>query len=54
VFGGPVLDPGMILSVKELLDYAYKLRRYNGVLKPQPVWSMAIGREESTPEVLEP
>jgi hypothetical protein len=40
--------------VKELLDYAYKLRRYSGVVKPQPVWSMATGREESTPEVLEP
>jgi len=39
----------MIRSVKELLDHAYKLRRYSGVVKPQPVWSMATGREDSTP-----
>jgi hypothetical protein len=54
VFGGPIPDPGMIRSVKELLDRAYKLRRYSSVVKSQPVWSMAIGREDSTPEVLEP
>jgi hypothetical protein len=28
---GPILDPGMVQSVKELLDRAYKLRRYSGV-----------------------
>jgi hypothetical protein len=54
VSGGPILDPGMIQSVKELLDHAYKLKRYSGVVKPQPVWSMATGREGSTLEVLEP
>jgi hypothetical protein len=51
---GPILDPRMIQSVKELLDHAYKLKRYNSVVKPQPVWSMATGRVESTLEVLEP
>jgi hypothetical protein len=54
VSGGPISDPGMVRSVKELLDHAYKLRRYNGVVKLQSVWSMATGREESTPAVLEP
>jgi hypothetical protein len=48
------LDPGMVRSVKELLDHAYKLRRYSGVVKPQLVWYMATGREDSTPAVLEP
>jgi hypothetical protein len=54
VSGRPIPDPGMIWSVKELLDCAYKLRRYSGVVKPQLVWSMATGREDSTPEVMEP
>jgi hypothetical protein len=54
VFGRPISDPGMVWSVKELLDYAYKLRRYSGVVKPKLVWYMAIGREDSTPAVLEP
>ena len=51
---GPIPDTGMIWSVKELLDRAYKLRRYSDVVKPQLVWSMATEREDSTPEVLEP
>jgi hypothetical protein len=54
VLGGPISDPGMVQSVKELLDCAYKLRRYSGVVKPRLVWYMATGREDSTPEVLEP
>jgi hypothetical protein len=54
VSGGPILDPGMIQSVKELLDHAYKIRRYSSVVKPQSVWFMATRREDSTPEVLEP
>jgi hypothetical protein len=54
VFGGLISDLGMIWRVKELLDRAYKLRRYSGVVKPQLMWSMATGREESTLEVLEP
>ena len=45
VFGGPISDPGLLWSVKELLDHAYELRRYSGVVKPQRVWYMAIGRE---------
>jgi hypothetical protein len=44
----------MLLSVKELLDCVTKLRRCSGVMKPQPGWHLATGREDSTPEVLEP
>jgi hypothetical protein len=54
VSGGPILDLGMVRSVKELLDCAYKLRRYSGVMKQQLVWYMVTGREDSTPAVLEP
>jgi hypothetical protein len=54
VFGGPISELGMVRSVKELLDHAYNLMRYSSVVKPQPVWSMATGREDSTPVVLEP
>jgi len=54
VSAGPNPDPRMIRSVKELLDRAYKLRRYNDVVKPKPMWSMATRREDSTPKVLEP
>jgi hypothetical protein len=36
VSGGPISDPGMVQSVKELLDHAFKLMRYSGVVKPQP------------------
>jgi hypothetical protein len=54
VFGGPISDLGMVRSVKELLDRDYKLRRYSGVVKPQLVWYMVTGREDSTPTVLEP
>jgi hypothetical protein len=54
VSGGPISDPGLLRSVKELLDHAYELRRYSGVMKPQPVWYKSTGREDSTPEVLEP
>jgi hypothetical protein len=54
VSGGPISDPGMLWGVKELLDHAYKLRRYSGVVKPQLVWYMATWREDSTPAVLEP
>jgi hypothetical protein len=43
----------MILSVKELLDYVTKMRMCSGVMKPQPMWYLAIGREDSTPEMLE-
>ena len=49
-----ISDLGLFQSVKELLDRAYKLRRYIGVVKPQLVWSMATGRQDSTPMVLEP
>jgi hypothetical protein len=51
---GPISDPGMVQSLKELLDRAYKLKRYSDVVKPQPMWYMARGREDSTPVVLEP
>jgi hypothetical protein len=44
----------MVRGVKELLDRAYKLKRYSSVVKPQLVWYMATGREDSTPTVLEP
>jgi hypothetical protein len=54
VSGGPTSDPGLLRSVKELLDRAYELRRYSGVMKPQPVWYKSTGREDSTPKVLEP
>jgi hypothetical protein len=54
VSGGPISDPGMVQSVKELLDRAFKLMRYSGVVKPQRVWYMATRREDSTPAVLEP
>ena len=50
----PILDPGMVRGVKQLLDHAYKLRRYSDVVKPQLVWYMATGREDSTRAVLEP
>jgi hypothetical protein len=54
VSGGQISDPGMVQSVKELLDRAYKLRRYSSVVKLQLGWNMATGREDSTPTVLEP
>jgi hypothetical protein len=54
VFGGPILVPGMVRSVKELLYHVYNLKRYSSVVKPQLVWYMAIGREDSTLAVLEP
>jgi hypothetical protein len=44
----------MLLSVKELLDLVTNLGRCSGVMKPQLGWHLAIGREDSTPEVLEP
>jgi hypothetical protein len=43
----------MLLSVKELLDSVTKLRKCSGVMEPQPMWYLATGREDSTPEVLE-
>jgi hypothetical protein len=43
----------MLLSVKELLDHVTKIRKCSGVMKLQPMWYLAIGREDSTPEVLE-
>jgi hypothetical protein len=49
--GRPISDPGLLQSVKELLDEFLKLRRYSGVMKPQPVWYKSTGREDSTPEV---
>jgi hypothetical protein len=54
VSGGAISDPGLLRSVKELLDCAYELRRYSGVVKLQRVWYMATRREDSTPAVLEP
>jgi hypothetical protein len=51
---GPTSDPGLLQSVKELLDCAYKLGRYSSVMKPQSVWYKSTRREDSTPEVLEP
>jgi hypothetical protein len=54
VSGGSIPDPGMSQSVKELLDHVYKLRGFSCVVKPQPMWYMATGREDSTLEVLEP
>jgi hypothetical protein len=51
--GGPISDR-MVQSVKELLDRAFKLMRYSGVVKPQRVWYMTTRREDSTPAVLEP
>jgi hypothetical protein len=51
----PISDPGLLRSVKEILDeFLLKLRRYGGVMKPQPVWYESTGREDSTPVVLEP
>jgi hypothetical protein len=49
--GRPCLDSGLLQSVKELLDEFLKLRRYSGIMKPQPVWYKSTGREDSTPEV---
>jgi hypothetical protein len=37
----------MLMSVKELLDHVNKLRRCSGVIKLQPVWYMATGRERT-------
>jgi hypothetical protein len=56
VSGGPISNPIMFLSVKESLDRVTKLRRFSGILEPQSMWYMAIGREResSTHEVLEP
>jgi hypothetical protein len=52
--GGPISDPGLLRSVKEILDeFLLKLRRYDGVMKPQPVWYESTGREDSTSVVLE-
>jgi hypothetical protein len=47
--GRPISDPGVLQSVKELLDEFFKLRRYSGVTKSQPVWYKSTGREDSTP-----
>jgi hypothetical protein len=44
----------MLLSVKELLDRVTKIKRCSGVMKLKMMWYLAIGREDSTPEVLEP
>jgi hypothetical protein len=29
----------------------FKLRRYSGIMRPQPVWHKSTGREDSTPKV---
>ena len=47
------MDPGLLQSVKELLDEFLKLRRYSDVMKLQPVWYKYTRKEDSTPEVLE-
>ena len=44
----------LLQCVKLWLDHDYKLRRYSGTMKPQVVRSMTIGRQVSTPRVLEP
>jgi hypothetical protein len=54
VSGGLISDPGMVQSVKELPNHAFKIIRYSSVVKPQQVWYMATRREDSTPVVLEP
>jgi len=38
----------------DYLTVLAKLRRCSGVTKLQPMWYLAKGREDSTPEVLEP
>jgi hypothetical protein len=50
--GRPILDPGLLQNVKELLDaFFLKLMRYSGVMKPRPLWYESTGREDSTPVV---
>jgi hypothetical protein len=39
------LDPRMSLSGKGFLGRVTKLRRCSDILKPHPVWYMAIGRK---------
>jgi hypothetical protein len=49
--GRPISDPSLLQNVKESLDeFFIKLRRYSGVMKPQPVWYESTGRGDSTPE----
>jgi hypothetical protein len=49
--GRPISDPSLLQNVKESLDeFFIKLKRYSGVMKPQPVWYESTGREDSTPE----
>ena len=51
----PISDPGLLRSVKEILDeFLLKLRRYGDIMKLQLVRSMTIGRQVSTPRMLEP
>jgi hypothetical protein len=54
VFGGPISDPGLRRSVKEILDEFLSSGCLSGAVKPQLVWSMTTGRQVSTPMVLEP
>jgi hypothetical protein len=49
--GRPISDPGLLQSVKELLDEFLSSGGDSGVMKLQPVWYKSIGREDSTPEV---
>jgi hypothetical protein len=47
VSGGLISDLRMFLSVNGLLDHVTKLRRCSGIIKLQPVWYMATGRERT-------
>jgi hypothetical protein len=47
-FGRSISDPGLLQMSRSYL-MSFKLRRYSGVMKPQPVGYKSTGREDSTP-----